>query len=250
MSSETANVTVYPDLAGLCQATAEFWVQRAAKAVATHGSFAVALTGGSTPRGLYELLATPGWRSQIEWPRWHVFWGDDRFVPPHDPNSNYGLARTTLLDRVPIPLTQVHPISTDAANPEQAAAAYEDDLRTFFALAPGDWPRFDLVLLGMGADGHVASLFPGNASLQERQRLVVASPPGPLPPPVPRVTLTLPVLNAARAVAFLVAGAEKAEPLRAALRGDEQLPAARIKPTAGELHWFVDAAAAGRVPNG
>jgi 6-phosphogluconolactonase len=165
-------------------------------------------------------------------------------VPGSDVNSNFTLASSTLLTHVPIPFGQIHRIRTEAGDAAAVAAAYEAELRGFFPPSLGEWPRFDLILLGMGPDGHVASLFPDRPALAESIRWVVASSPG-LPPPVTRVTLTLPVLNAAAAVAFLVSGSDKAPALRRALAGDERLPAARVKPVNGTLRWFVDSNAAG-----
>jgi 6-phosphogluconolactonase len=239
-------VSTTPDLAALSEAAAGFWVQCAADAISRRGRFAIALTGGSTPRRLYELLAAAPWNARIDWAGCHAFWGDERMVPPDDSHSNFLLAQSTLLAHVPIPSRQIHRAPTEAGDPATVAAAYEADLRAFFALSPSEWPRFDLVLLALGADGHVASLFPGSPTLDETQRLVVASPPGRLPPPLDRVTLTLPVLNAARAVAFLVSGSDKAPALGRALAGEADLPAARVNPVDGALRWFVDVAAAGQ----
>ncbi len=160
------------------------------------------------------------------------------------------MIKEALLAHVPISVAQIHRVPTELGDPATVAATYEAEIRNFFKLSPNEWPRFDLVLLGLGADGHIASLFPGKPAVEETQRLVVATSPGSLPPHVDRVTLTLPVLNAARAVAFIVKGANKAPVLRAAreglpLDGIGDVPAARVRPTNGVLHWFVDAAAPG-----
>jgi 6-phosphogluconolactonase len=194
---------------------------------------------------LYELLASPAWSSRLDWANSHVFWGDERMVPADNPDSNFLLAQRTLLARVPIPAGQIHRIRTEDGDETAVAAAYEAELRVDFRTAAGDIPRLDLVLLGLGGDGHIASLFPGYPTLTETERLVVSSPPGRLPPPVDRVTLTLSVINAARTIAFLVAGAEKVPALRGALAGDQSLPAARVAPAEGTVHWFVDQAAFG-----
>jgi 6-phosphogluconolactonase len=233
-----------PDLATLSEAAAAFCAACAASAVTARGRFAIALTGGSSPRRLYELLAAPPWRTHVDWASWHVFWGDDRMVPPDHPDSNFRLAHETLLAHVPIPEAQIHRIPTEVGDRDHAARAYEAELRAFFPVTDEGWPHFDLVLLGLGADGHVASLFPGFPTLDESRRWVVGSPPGTLPPPIDRVTLTMPVLNAARKVAFIVAGADKALAVQRALRGDWDVPAARVQPTDGSLHWFLDTAAA------
>ncbi len=239
------HVHVYPDAEALAQAAAALFVELAEDAQRTRGRFSVALAGGSTPRGTYALLASTAFAPRVDWSRVHVFWGDERCVPPEHPQSNYRMARETLLDHVPIPAANVHRIPCEQA-PTQAAAAYERTLQEFFALAPGEGvPQFDLILLGMGDDGHTASLFPGTAALHERRRWVVAHYVAKLQ--AWRVTLTPVVLNAARHVAFLVAGAGKAARLREVLRGSYQpdvLPAQVVQPASGRLVWLVDAAAA------
>jgi 6-phosphogluconolactonase len=235
------SLQVYPDATTLAQAAAAHWVARAKEAIAAHGRFAVALSGGSTPRATYALLATPAWAGGVEWARVHVFWGDERCVPPDHPESNYRLAREALLDHVPLPRANVHRIPTER-EPAQAAAEYERTLRRFFG--PGSAPRFDLVLLGLGADGHTASLFPGTPAVCEYERWVVAHYVSSLA--AWRVTLTPAVLNAADQVTFLVAGAEKAGVLDQVLTGAYQpdvLPAQVVRPASGSLLWLVDAAA-------
>jgi 6-phosphogluconolactonase len=208
----------------------------------------VALAGGSTPRDLYALLARRGALvppGPLPWPLVQVFWGDERHVPPDHPDSNYRGAHEALLAHVPVPPGNVHRVHGELASAESAAEAYEQELRFAFGLEPGELPRFDLVLLGLGADGHVASLFPGSPALGERRRLAVA-------PFVPalgahRITLTLPVFNRAATVLFLVAGAEKAEAVRRALAPEgevEETPARGVRPESGGVLWLVDAAAA------
>jgi 6-phosphogluconolactonase len=218
--------------------------------VAARGRMTLALTGGSTPKRLYALLADPGapYRTSIPWERIDAFFGDDRHVPPDHPDSNYRMARETLLDHVP--MGSVHRMrGEDPA--EAAATSYEAELERRFGLVVtrDPPPRFDLVLLGLGTDAHVASLFPGNPALDELQRWVVA----PLVEEVGayRITLTLPVLNAAREVLFLVAGAHKEDAMAkvfAPARGAVPPPAARVRPDAGALVWIADEAAAARVP--
>lgn len=243
-------IDVFADADQLSEAAATNLVEHARQAVADRGRFLLALAGGSTPKKLYQLLTTSPWRDQINWQHWHVFLGDERMVPPEHKDSNYGMARDALLAHVPLDAVQIHPVPTDAGSPDDVASRYEAELRGFLTVSAGEWPRFDLVLLGMGSDGHTASLFPGMPSLDETARMVVASPPGVLPPPVDRITLTLPVINAARAVAFLVAGADKRDAF-APVRDGTSLgdagapPAARVQPTNGELRWFVDTQAAG-----
>jgi len=228
----------------LFAAAAEEVVQAAKEAVAQRGRFTVALSGGSTPKGLNTLLATNA-RSALPWDRMFFFWGDERHVPPTDPESNYRMAEETLLSKIPVAPANVFRIP--AENPDAAAVAdaYEQTLQKFFALQPGEFPRFDLILLGMGPDGHAASLFPGSAALQEKSRLVVANWVEKFK--TSRITLTPPVLNAARCVAFLVSGTEKAAALRAVLESDapdEQYPSKLVRPRDGKLIWFVDRAAA------
>lgn len=242
--------SIFPDLDALSEAAARYVTDRARHAIAERGRFALALAGGSTPRRLYQLLATPAWSEQIAWARWYFFLGDERLVSPTDKDSNFGMARDALLAHVPVEASQVHRVPVEAGEADTVAARYEAEIRGFFGLSANEPPRFDLVLLGMGSDGHTASLFPGKPALEEHTRLTVASPPGVLPPPVDRVTFTYPLLNAARAVAFLVAGADKRPALRAVQAGvpfgdADEAPAARVRPADGELRWFVDAAAAG-----
>jgi len=227
-------LTVENDLEALTAAAAEL-VAAAARSAET--SFRIALSGGSTPRLLYDLLSGPTYRDRIDWSRWCVYWADERLVRADDPDSNYFLAESRLLGRVAVPRAHVHRAPVEAGTPEHVAQAYEDEMRSEF----GSTPVFDLILLGMGSDGHTASLFPGRPALDETRRWVVASPPGVLPPPVDRVTLTFPVLNAARAVLFLVAGSDKSAPLRDVLGGNSTLPAARVR--GANVHWLVDRAA-------
>lgn len=239
-------VRVYPDAAALSVAAAAEVARLAADAVARRGRFTLALSGGSTPRRLYELLAE---RVGVPWESTHLFWGDERCVPPDHPLSNYAMARAALIARVPIPAAQVHRIHAEADPPEAGAAAYAALLRHQNARAGTDGPlAFDLVLLGMGADGHTASLFPGDAALDERERWAVAVTAPPFYDPRRRITLTLPVLNAARAAFFLIAGADKRPVVRAVLdvpaTAEGRYPAAMVRP-AGPLVWFLDEAARG-----
>ncbi|MGH7961790.1 MAG: 6-phosphogluconolactonase, partial [Candidatus Binatia bacterium] len=196
------------------------------------------------PKGVHALLAGPEFRTQISWPQVHLFWGDERCVPPTHADSNYRMAEESLLRYVPIPAQNIHRIPAEQ-EPLQAADAYEQTLRTAFALPAGALPRFDLIFLGMGPDGHTASLFPGTVGLREDKRLVVAHSVEKLH--TWRVTLTYPVLNHAAHVVFLVCGADKAATLKAVRHGafqPEQLPSQRIRPVDGTLHWLVDEAAA------
>jgi 6-phosphogluconolactonase len=238
-----AEVVVYRDLEELSSKAAAEFVRLANERSATAGRFAVALSGGSTPRALYSLLAGDEFQSQVPWNRVHFFWGDERCVPPEHPDSNYRMAFETLLSKAPVPEKNIHRIEAECA-PEIAAARYEKAIRDFFSLADSAWPAFDLVILGLGDDGHTASLFPGSEALNERHRLVVAAYNEKLKSH--RVTLTLPVLNRAANIFFLVAGASKTAILRDVLQREssKNLPAQQIDPPNGRLIWFVDQAAA------
>lgn len=236
-----SELSVFESLELLSRAAAERLVQRIEEAVASRTECTLALAGGGTPRTLYTLLATD-YAGQVPWPHLHVFWGDERFVPLHDPRSNYAMARSTLLDHVPIPLENIHPVPTHLPNPTAAAEAYEHTLQDFFDAHP---PRFDLILLGIGGDGHTASLFPGSPALAERERLVAATQ-APVEPRQ-RISLTFPVLNAAREVHFLGVGANKAEPVRCAhapVPDLERCPAGGVRPLLGALAWWLDRDAA------
>jgi 6-phosphogluconolactonase len=237
-------VRVYEDAEALARGAADEFLRRAVAAVAARGSFCVALSGGTTPRRLYGLLAAEPYRSQMPWARTHYFWGDERTVPPEHPDSNFGAADEVLLSRVPVPAENIHRMSAERSPPERAAAEYETTLRKVFRLSEGGWPRFDLVLLGMGADGHTASLFPGTAALAETRRLAVANWVEKLA--TYRITLTCPVFNRAACILLLVSGADKAEMLAEILSekaGPARYPVQLIRPADGELHWYVDRAA-------
>lgn len=204
--------------------------------------FSVALSGGSTPRALYERLAAAEMAERIPWRKVHLFWGDERCVPPDHPDSNYGLTAAALLRHIPLPPENIHRIAGELP-PAEAARRYEAELRAFF----GETPAFDLVFLGMGEDGHTASLFPGSPALNESHRWAVEVEHTVAPPPlVWRVTLTFRVLNAARRVVFLVSGAAKAAMFAQVWRGGD-FPAAQIRPQDGELLWLVDRDAAARL---
>lgn len=211
-------------------------------ATASTGRFAVCLSGGSTPRRLYELLAAEPLVSRFPWERTHWFWGDERCVPHGHPDSNSGVARRVLFDRAPVPAGQIHPIPTMLSDPSLAAARYAAELMSFYgssALDPAR-PLFDATLLGVGEDGHTASLFPAGPALDERCAWTAVDLHS---RPEPRITLTYPVLESSREVAFLVAGASK-RAVVAAIRRGADLPAARLAPR-GTLHWFLDRQADG-----
>ena len=206
--------------------------------------FAVALSGGSTPRGVYERLATPAYRNRFPWPRAHWFWCDERFVPHGDARSNFRMAWETMLSHAPVPQGNIHPVPTENITPQEAASAYERELKSFYgapSLHPAR-PLFQIVLLGLGEDGHLASLFPGHEVLNERRRWAAAVIGA---APEPRITLTYPALESSRHAAFLVTGAAKAEILRSLRGGDPAFPASNFHPI-GALRVFADSAAAGK----
>jgi|SRR3984957_2863688 6-phosphogluconolactonase len=231
----------------LFSSAAEEVIRATNDAVAQRGRFTIALSGGSTPKSLFNLLATNA-KSTLPWDRMFFFWGDERHVPPTDGDSNYRMADEAMLSKVPVPAGNVFRFMTENPDAAAVAEAYEQTLRKFFSLRTGELPRFDLILLGMGPDGHTASLFPGTAALTETSRLVVANWVEKLK--THRLTLTLPVINAARSVAFLVSGVDKAAPLHAVLETDasgEQYPSKLIHPTDGKLVWLIDRAAASQL---
>jgi len=224
-------------------AAAGEFARAAASACAARGAFRVALAGGTTPRSLYEALADPRgpWRASVPWEKVHVFFGDERVVPPDSRLSNVWMAKQALLRHVPIPEAQVHRMRGESPDPDRAAEEYEEMVRRHFRLSFAERPRFDLALLGMGEDGHTASLFPGGRGLEEKERLAIATT-APVEPSQ-RITLTLPVFNAAAEVLVLVTGAGKGRAF-ARVRAGDPLPAARVHPVDGTLLWLVDRAAA------
>jgi 6-phosphogluconolactonase len=228
-------IVVLPDPAALAREATDRFVALARSAIATQGRFTVTLSGGSTPQALYAQLVT----QPIEWAHVHIFWGDERCVPPNHPDSNYGMAQRTLLSHIDIPAQNVHRLKGEL-DPAQAAQQYEDELRAIFGTAP----CFDLILLGMGADAHTASLFPGTPALHEQQRWVVASFVAKLQ--TQRLTLTPPIINQATTVIFLIAGNDKAAALQSVWHGrhdPDRYPAQIVMPMLGRVIWLVDQAA-------
>jgi 6-phosphogluconolactonase len=258
MMSEGGAVRISPNVQMLTTTAADLMVSVIQEAVAARGRADVTLTGGSSPTALYQLLATPAYAGKIPWAQVHIWFSDERCVPPDDKLSNYKLAHDTLLSKVPIPAAQVHRMHGE--DPRDAAAEhYAEELRRSFGLEPVTnpsmpaLPRMDFILLGLGPDGHVASLFPGNPAVRVEDRLVVGvehhTPPEPL---VDRISLTLPVLNAGAVVAFIVTSAEKAGITAKVLEDipanpQDLLPAQRVKPTQGQLLWLLDMASAGEL---
>jgi 6-phosphogluconolactonase len=239
MGEKSGRFEIFPDPAALARHVAE-WMTAAA--LAAKETFRVSLSGGSTPKMLYGLLASDEFRSRFPWQRVSWYWGDERFVPYDDPESNYRMTREAMLARAPVPPENIHPVPTDGT-PQDAARRYERTLQQGYGATVLDpaRPLFDVMLLGLGPDGHTASLPPGDPVLEERERWVAVVSHG---RPEVRITMTYPVIESSRRVAFLVAGREKAAILQAIRAGDSRVPAARVRPL-GELIWFVDRAAAG-----
>jgi len=236
---------VFPDIDALSRAALEQLLSDLRESIAQRGRGAIALSGGHTPEKMYALwAATEKYRKETDWNRVHLFWGDERYVPQDDPLSNYRMTSEALLAHVPIPAANVHAAPTNLPTPEKAAEVYDQDLRKFFGSAA---PAFDVTLLGLGPEGHTASLFPDSAALEEKSRWVVPVQVAAVPPN--RLTFTLPVLNSSRNTYFLVAGENK-RPILSALRAEPETrpsayPAGRIRPTDGRVLWFLDQAAAG-----
>ncbi len=239
MSQMNGRIETFPDPAALARHVAE-WMTSVA--LAATGSFRVSLSGGSTPKTLYTLLASDDFRGRFPWTRVSWYWGDERFVPHDHPESNYRMTREAMLSKVPVPPENIHPVPADGA-PKEGALRYERTLQAAYGAAVLDpaRPLFDITFLGLGTDGHTASLLPNDPVLEERKRWVAVVSHG---RPEVRVTMTYPVIESSRQVAFLVAGKEKAAIFRAIRAGESQAPAARVKPV-GELIWFVDMAATG-----
>ncbi|MCX2739045.1 6-phosphogluconolactonase [Pontibacter anaerobius] len=237
-------VTIFKDTAYLSQQAAELFVQAAQEAVQKNGRFTVALTGGSSPKQLYQLLAQAPYKEQVPWQQTYIFWGDERWVPLTDERSNAKMAKELLLDKVPVPQEQIYPM-WDEMEPEKYAQKYEQILKDHFQ---DQSPAFDLILLGMGDDGHTASLFPGTEVLQEKSSWVQAYYLA--PQSMYRITLTAPLINQAKRVLFMTFGDGKAQALHEVLEGErnpEQYPSQLINPLNGSLYWYVDDKAASRL---
>jgi 6-phosphogluconolactonase len=239
MKRDRLCIILEKDREALSERGANLFESEAIEAVEKEGHFFVALSGGSTPRNMHRRLAS---LSSMPWQEIDVFWGDERCVPAHDPSSNYGVAWADFLHKIPLPAEHIHPMPAHMDS-EQGALRYEGELYRVFNLQQGQVPVFDMVFLGLGKDGHTASLFPGSEFLKEEERLVVTVKGG--DPNVNRLTLTLPVINNAREVVFMVSGREKAEMVKAVIeKEDGRLPASRVRPTSGSLTWLLDQEAA------
>jgi len=239
-------IQIYPDVAAIAQQAAGIFVNAAQQTVRDRGVFRVAMAGGSTPKALHALLVAEPFRSRLPFDKMQLFFGDERHVPPDHADSNYRMVNETFISKTPIKPEQVFRIKAELADTEKAALDYQHILKTQFALKPGELPRFDLMMLGMGNEGHTLSLFPGTTALRDNGRLVVRTWVGKLY--TERITCTAPVANNSAAVLFMIAGADKAPALKAVLEGPyepEQLPSQLIRPANGKLFFLVDSAAGG-----
>ena len=237
-------LTLTENYEALCEEAVRRILSLSAEKIEACGRFTLLLSGGTTPEGVYSLMAGPRYRDRFRWNKIHFFWGDERCVPADDPKSNYRTADEALFSKVAVPRRNLHPITTTGLDPTQAAARYERELQSFFRVKSKP-PCFDLILLGLGKDGHTASLFPGDPALSEKERWVVPVMRKEADPPQ-RITVTLPVINQAEDVFFLVSGVEKAAILKRVLEGKSQdlLPAQRVQPSHGKVLWVADQAAA------
>jgi 6-phosphogluconolactonase len=241
----TRTIEIFPNATDLFRASAEEFIRAARSAIGARGRFTVALAGGSTPKALYSLLAAE--YANFEWNRVFVFFGDERHVAPDHPDSNYRMVNESLLNKISIPAENIFRVHAENPDASAAASDYENQIRRFFSVKPGEFPRFDFILLGMGPDGHTASLFPGSSALGEQERIVVANWVEKFK--THRITFTFPVLNRAAEVMFLASGADKAEMLHEVLQGEgaATLPSQRVQPSDGKLVWMLDEAAAAKL---
>jgi 6-phosphogluconolactonase len=237
-------IQIFPNSRDLARAAAEYFAARCREAVEERGSFTIALSGGSTPKLLFELLADRDepFRDQIAWSSIHFFWSDERHVPPDHPDSNYRMANEAMLSRIPMTTNNVHRVLSENPSAAEAATDYEE---TLVEITQQSLPRLDLILLGLGIDGHTASIFPGSEVLHETKRLVAA--PWVEKFQTYRITMTLPLLNNGATIVFLVSGSEKATIVKAVFQGPEKYPAQAVKPTDGELLWMLDDDAASEI---
>jgi 6-phosphogluconolactonase len=236
----TPEIRILKSPQDLFEATAAEFIAQANAAVRARGKFTVALSGGSTPKSLFTLLAT---KPNVPWDKIYFFWGDERHVPPDDPESNYRMANEAMLSKVPVPSENIFRIHSEEKDAAEAALQYEQTLQQFFHLAPGEFPRFDLIFLGLGPDGHAASLFPDSKALEERRRLVVSNWVEKFK--TDRITFTFPVLDEAACVIFLASGPDKAAIVHQVLENSgANLPSQKIRPANGRLLWMLDSGAA------
>jgi len=242
--ADTREIRVVPDTVSLFQAGAKEFVSQADLAIKAQGRFTVALSGGSTPRGMFSLLAA-SYRDRLPWDKVYFFWSDERHVPPDSSESNYRMAYDSLLSNVPVPQVNIFRIPAEKSDAREVALEYEETVRRFFQVPQGAFPQFDLILLGMGPDGHTASLFPESSAVHEEDRLVVSNWVEKLK--TDRITFTAPLINQAKTVMFLIAGSDKAQALREVMEGNQSpdlYPSKLIHPLSGRCIWLVDQAAA------
>ncbi len=249
MTSKNHKIQILADAEAMSRTAAEIIIEHLQASLQTHDVYSIALSGGSTPRRLYALLADDSkLRAQIPWDRLHFFWGDERHVPPDHPDSNYHMAFETMLSKVAVPPQNIHRMHAENPDVDRAAGDYAREIRRFFNIASGQMPRFNCALMGIGSDGHTASLFPGTPALNEQKRPVMANWVEKLRSF--RITLTVPVFNNADLILFVVSGSQKADILKAILEGGPapgSYPAQRIQPTHGSLLWLLDRPAAKRL---
>lgn len=251
--SHERQILVCPDAETVAVEAAKMFVRHADESIRGRGRFTIALSGGSTPKRLFEILATSDYQRRVQWDRVHLFWGDERYVPSDHADSNFRMTMETLLSQVPIPPANVHRIRTELSPAEAVATNYESEIAHFFAgfspMSPDRFPSFDLIFLGLGTNAHTASLFPNSHALQESSHLVVAEFISEVN--MWRITMTAPLLNTGRTIVFLVCGQNKAHVVRDVLFGDydpERKPAQLIQPARGQLTWLIDIAAAAELP--
>jgi len=243
-------VLVSRDMESAYALAASTIVQLADDAVRARGKFTIALSGGSTPKRLFELLASPAWQSKVPWTKTEFFFGDERYVPPTDSSSNFHMVQQAMLSRVPVPPDRVHRVLTEKKDPAEAAQLYEQEIRRVVPATSQDMPSFDLNLLGLGTNGHTASLFPYQPALHEKKKLVVAEYIEEVK--MTRVTMTAPLINASHNIVFLAMGAEKAVVVRDVVSGvfdPERLPAQLVRPSEGKLTWILEPASAAKLPD-
>ncbi|HVZ19177.1 MAG TPA: 6-phosphogluconolactonase [Terriglobales bacterium] len=247
--SHNVSVLVSRDTASAYTLCARTIVDQAHEAIESRGKLTIALSGGSTPKKLYELLASPGWVSKFPWDKTEFFWGDERYVATTDPVSNFHMTQQAMLERVKVPSANVHRVRTEEADAGRAAELYEQEIRRIVPAPSGGLPHFDLILLGLGTNGHTASLFPYQPALHEKERLVIAEYIEEVK--MTRVTLSVPLINAAKQILFIALGEDKAVVVRDVVTGvfdPERLPAQLIRPADGRLTWILDPAAAEKLP--
>ena len=242
-------INVVDNYEALCGKVTQEILDLSNKKITLRNQFSIVLSGGSTPKGIYQCMASPSFRNKFRWDKIHFFWGDERWVPPEDQRSNYRMVSEALLTKVNIPPENIHPIQTKDYNLQTSVNKYEEIIKNFFKLKKDELPVFDLILLGIGQDGHTSSLFPGNPVLLVKDHLVASASQKGIPEK--RITLTYPAINHAGMIYFLISGLDKADIVAEVLenRNGGKLPAKEIKPTQGDISWFLDKAAASKLRN-